>query len=161
MTSYFQQPLELGADIVMYSLTKYMNGHNDVLAGGLVINDSKIYDELKLIQVKFGLTCSPFDCFLVNRGIKTLPLRMKKHCENSIAVARYLEKHPKVVNVIHPALQSHPQHELAKKQSSGHCGLVIVQLSGTINEAKNFILNLKVFLSSDNLGTCTSFAVLP
>ncbi|XP_055298496.1 cystathionine gamma-lyase-like [Sitodiplosis mosellana] len=161
MTSYFQQPMQLGADIVMYSLTKYMNGHNDVLAGALVINDSKIYEDLKLIQVKFGLTCSPFDCFLVNRGLKTLPLRMNKHCENGTAVARYLEKHPKVVKVIHPGLPSHPQYELAKKQSSGYCGLVVVQLSGTINEATKFIHNLKVFLSSDSFGTCTSFAVLP
>lgn len=161
ITSYFQQPLELGADIVMYSLTKYMNGHNDVLAGALVINDSKIYEELKLIQVKFGLACSPFDCFLVNRGLKTLPLRMKKHCENSTAVARYLENHPKVVKVIHPALESHPHYELAKKQSSGHCGLVVVQLKGTISEATKFIQNLKVFLSSDSFGTCTSFAVIP
>lgn len=161
MTSYFQQPLQLGADIVMYSLTKYMNGHNDVLAGAIVTDDSKIYEELKLIQVKFGLTCSPFDCFLVNRGVKTLSLRMNKHCENSMAVARYLEKHPKVVKVIHPGLPSHPQYELAKRQSTGHCGLVVVQLSGTLVEATEFIKNLKVFLSSDSLGTCTSFAVIP
>lgn len=161
LTSYFQRPLELGADLVMYSLTKYMNGHNDVLAGALVTNNSKLYDELKLIQVKHGLTCSPFDCYLVNRGLKTLSLRMDKHCENSLAVAQYLEKHQKVLKVSHPGLPSHPQYELAKKQSSGHSGMIVIQLLGTVNEAKKFILNLRVFMSSDSLGTCTSFAVLP
>lgn len=161
LTSYFQRPLELGADLVMYSLTKYMNGHNDVLAGALVTNNSKLYDELKLIQVKHGLTCSPFDCYLVNRGIKTLSLRMDKHCENSAAVARFLEKHPKVLKVVHPGLSSHPQHVLAQKQSTGHSGMMVIQLHGSVNEAKKFILNLRVFMSSDSLGTCTSFAVLP
>lgn len=161
MTSYFQRPLELGADMVMYSLTKYMNGHNDVLAGALVTSNTQLYEDLKLIQVKHGLTCSPFDCYLVNRGIKTLALRMQKHCENSTAVARHLEKHPNVLNVVHPGLTSHPQHELAKKQSSGHCGMLVVLLRGTIKEAKKFILHLQVFKSSDSLGTCTSFAVLP
>lgn len=102
LTSYFQRPLELGADLVMYSLTKYMNGHNDVLAGALVTNNSKLFEELKLIQVKHDLTCSPFDCYLVNRGIKTLGLRMDKHCQNSLAVARFLEKHPKVLKVCIP-----------------------------------------------------------
>lgn len=161
MTSYFQRPLNLGADIVMYSLTKYMNGHNDVLAGALVLNNSELYEELKLIQVKHGLICAPFDCYLVNRGLKTLALRMSKHCENSITVAKYLEKHPKVLKVIHPGLTSHPQFELAKKQSSGHCGMILVQLNGSLNEVKKFILSLRVFVSSDSLGTYTSFAVLP
>lgn len=160
LTSYFQRPLDLGADIVMYSLTKYMNGHNDVLAGALVLNDSIIYEDLKLIQVKYGLTCSPFDCFLVNRGIKTLPLRMNKHCENSTAIAKFLQKQPYVLKVIHPALPSHPQHELARNQSTGHSGLLIVQLKGTVNEAKKFILNLNIFKSSDSLGSFTSFAVI-
>lgn len=161
MTSYFQRPLDLRADIVMYSLTKYMNGHNDVLAGALVTNDNVLYEALKLIQVKHGLTCAPFDCYLVNRGLKTLALRMQKHCENSIAVAQYLEKHSKVLKVIHPGLSSHPQYELAKKQSTGHCGIVLVQIDGTIVHVKKFILSLRVFVSSDSLGTCTSFAVIP
>lgn len=161
LTSYFQRPLDLGADIVMYSLTKYMNGHNDVLAGALVLNDSHIYDQLNHIQVKYGLACSPFDCFLINRSIKTLAIRMNKHCENSTTVANFLENHPNVLKVIHPALSSHPQHELAKKQSSGNCGLVIVQLKGTVKEATKFILNLRVFKSSDSFGSFTSFAVIP
>ncbi len=148
LTSYFQRPLDLGADIVMYSLTKYMNGHNDVSAGALILNDTELYKDLKLIQVKHGLICSPFDCYLVNRGLKTLALRMAKHCENSTAIAKYLEKHPKVLKVVHPALKSHPQYELAKEQSSGHSGMVLVQLNGSLNEVKKFILSLRVFLSS-------------
>lgn len=161
LTSYFQRPLDLGADIVMYSLTKYMNGHNDVFAGALVMNDSNIYERLKLIQVNHGLICAPFDCYLINRGLKTLALRMKKHCENGLAVARFLESHPKVLRVSHPGLSTHPQYELAKMQSTGHCGLVVIQLNGTTDEAKKFILNLRVFLSSDSLGSFTSFAVIP
>lgn len=161
LTSYFQRPLDLGADVVMYSLTKYMNGHNDVLAGALVMNNPANYEKLKLIQVEHGLTCSPFDCYLINRGLKTLPLRMDKHFQNGLAVAKFLEAHPKVLKVVHPSLASHPQHELAKKQSSGHCGLIVVQLDGTVDDAKKFILNLRVFLSSDSLGSFTSFAVIP
>lgn len=161
MTSYFQRPLDLGADVVMYSLTKYMNGHNDVLAGALVVKDTKLYEKLKLIQINHGLTCAPFDCYLINRGLKTLPLRMEKHFENGLAVARFLDSHPKVLKVIHPWLPSHQQHELAKMQSSGHCGLIVIQLDGTVDEAKKFILNLRVFLSSDSLGSFTSFAVIP
>lgn len=161
LTSYFQRPLELQADVVMYSLTKYMNGHNDVLAGALVVKDTKLYEKLKLIQVNHGLTCPPFDCYLINRGLKTLPLRMKQHFENGLAVAKFLEAHPRVLKVSHPWLQSHPQHELAKSQSSGHCGLIVIQLDGTVEEAKKFILNLRIFLSSDSLGSFTSFCVLP
>lgn len=161
LTSYFQRPLELGADIVAYSLTKYMNGHNDVLAGAVVVNNTNIYNDLKFIQSKYGLIVSPFDCYLINRGLKTLPLRMQKHCENGIAVARYLMMHPRVLKVVHTALPSHPQCELIRKQSSGHCGMLIIQLNGTIIEAKKFIQNLRLFLSSDSLGSFTSFSVLP
>ena len=161
LTSYFQRPLELGADIVAYSLTKYMNGHNDVMAGAVVVNSTKIYNDLKFIQSKYGLIVSPFDCYLINRGLKTLSLCMQKHCENGIGVAKYLATHPKVLKVVHTALPSHPQSELIEKQSSGHCGMLLIQLKGTIIEAKKFIRNLRIFLSSDSLGSFTSFAVLP
>ncbi|XP_055296739.1 cystathionine gamma-lyase-like [Sitodiplosis mosellana] len=113
LTSYFQRPLELGADIVAYSLTKYMNGHNDVMAGALVVNNTKIYNDLKFIQSKYGLIVSPFDCYLVNRGLKTLPLRMQKHCENGITVARYLTMHPKKCIV---EVRSACLHEQLKKK---------------------------------------------
>lgn len=161
LTSYFQRPLDLGADIVAYSLTKYMNGHNDVLAGAVIVNKIQLYDELKFIQSKYGLIISPFDCYLVNRGLKTLPLRMQKHCENGFAVARYLEAHEKVLKVIHTAMPSHAQYAITKKQASGHCGMVTIQLDGGFNEAKKFVQSLQLFLSSDSLGSFTSFAVLP
>lgn len=161
LTPYFQRPLDLGADIVTYSLTKYMNGHNDVMAGANIVNDKRLYDDLKFIQGKYGIMSSPFDCYLINRGLKTLPLRMQKHCENSTEVAKYLIMHSKVEKVNHTALPSHPQYELSKKQSSGHSGMLTVQLSGGFNEAKTFVQSLKYFLSSDSLGSFTSFAVLP
>lgn len=161
LTSYFQRPLHLGADIVVYSLTKYMNGHNDVLMGAIVLNDKNLYDKLRFIQTRYGLIPSPFDCYLVNRGLKTLPLRMDRHSENSLAVAKYLETHPKVVKVSHPGLVSHSQYKLSQNQSSGHSGLVSIQLEGTVNEAKKFVQSLHVFLSSESLGSFTSFAVLP
>lgn len=161
LTSYFQRPLELGADLVVYSLTKYMNGHNDVLAGAIVVNDKQIYDELEFIQTKYGLISSPYDCYLINRGLKTLPLRMKQHAENGLAVARYLETHPKVLKVIHPGLPSHPQFELAQRQGNRQCGMVAVQLSGTIDETKKFIQNLRIFLSSGSLGSYGSLAMIP
>lgn len=147
--------------MVMYSLTKYMNGHNDVTGGALVVNDDQIYEKLHFVQMKYGSSLSPFDCYLVNRGLKTLPLRMDKHCANVIAVARHLEKHPKVLRVFHPSLTSHPQHELAKKQSSGHCGLLSFRVNGTQTDAKNLITNCRVVKSSGSLGGYASFAMIP
>lgn len=161
LTPYFQRPLELGATIVVYSITKYMNGHNDVLAGSIALNDSSLFETLKTNQVYSGSILSPFDSFLTLRGLRTLVPRMKLHFENGLAVARYLESHPKVLKVHHPWLQSHPQHELAKKQSSGHSGLLSIHLEGTIIEAKKFILNLKIFQSCISLGGFSSFAAIP
>lgn len=161
LTPYFQRPLELGADIVVYSITKYMNGHNDVLAGSIALNDSTLFETLKTNQVYSGAILSPFESFLVNRSLKTLAPRMKLHSENGLAVARFLEAHPKVVKVYHPFLPSHPHHELAKRQSSGHSGLLSIQLKGTIDDAKKFILNMKVFQSCISLGGFSSFATIP
>lgn len=160
LTSYFQQPLKLGADIVMYSLAKYMNGHNDVLAGAINLNDSKIYKKLKVMQTKYGSILSPFDSFLANRGLKTLSLRMQKHSENGIAVARFMETQPNVVKVIHPALQSHPQYELAKKQSTGYSGIVTFQIKGGLKEAKCFVQNLRVFQSCSSFGSYASCVMI-
>lgn len=161
LTPYFQRPLELGATVVVYSITKFMNGHNDVLAGSIALNDSTLFETLKTNQVYSGSILSPFDSFLTLRSLRTLVPRMKLHFENGLAVARYLESHPKVLKVYHPWLQSHPQHELAKKQSSGHSGLLSIHLEGTINEAKKFILNLKIFQSCISLGGFSSFATIP
>lgn len=161
LTPYFQRPLELGADISMYSCTKYMNGHNNVLAGALMFNSTEFYDGLQMVQQKYGSILPAFDCSLLNRGLKTLSLRMEKHCENGIALARYLEKHPKVMSVSHPALPTHPHYELAKKQTTGHCGLFAFRISGTVNEAKKFIRYLRIFASSGSLGSISSFAMIP
>lgn len=161
MTAYYQRPLELGADVIFYSLTKYMNGHNDVLGGALVTNNSILHDNLKSDQISTGSLLSPFDCYLVNRGLKTLSLRMTRHCENALAVARHLESHPKIVKVTHPGLPSHPQYELAKKLGSNRCGIVLAQLRGTVTEAKNFIQNLRVFICSGSIGSFGSMILIP
>lgn len=160
-TPYFQLPLELGADITLYSLTKYMNGHTDVLGGALILNDDKIYERLSFHQTHYGSVLSPFDCYLVNRGLKTLSLRMQKHYESGLAVAKFLEKHPNVVGVSHPFSPSHPHYELAKKQSTGHCGMVTFHLKGTLDHAKKFIQSLRVFTSSTSLGSFDSMAIIP
>lgn len=161
MTSYFQRPLELGADVNFYSLTKYMNGHNDVLGGALVTNNLTLHDRLKSNQISTGSLLSPFDCYLVNRGLKTLSLRMTRHCENALAVARYLESHPKIVKVIHPGLPSHPQYELAKKLGSNRGGIVLAELRGTVIEAKKLIQNLRVFICSGSIGSFGSMILIP
>ena len=161
LTPYFQRPLELGADVVMYSLTKYMNGHNDVSGGALIVNNDEIYEKLNFVQTGNGSVLSPFDCYLINRGLKTLPLRMDKHCKNGIEIARYLEKHPKVLKVFHPALVSHPQYEFAKKQSSGHCGVLSFHLNGTQTDAKNLIKSFRVIKSSTSLGGTSTYATIP
>lgn len=161
LTPYFQKPLDFGADITMYSMTKYMNGHNDVLGGALLLNDDQIYEKLNYYQSHYGSVLSPFDCYLVNRGLKTLALRMTKHNENALAIVQYLVKHPNVKGVAHPSLPSHPQHELARKQSTGYGGMVSFHINGTMEDAKNFILNLRVVASSGSLGCCQSFAMIP
>lgn len=160
LTSYFQRLLEFGADIVMYSLTKYMNGHNDVLAGALVLNDTDIYRKLKIVQTKYGSVLSPFESFLAIRGLKTLPLRMQRHSENGIAIAHFLETQANVLSVIHPALASHPQYELAKKQSSGYSGIVTFQINGGLNESKRFVQNLRLFQCCGSLGSCGSYVMI-
>lgn len=161
LTPYFQKPLDLGADVVMYSLSKYMNGHNDVVGGALIVNDDHLHEQLNLVQTSNGSVLSPFDCYLVNRGLKTLALRMDKHSANGLALAQYLEKHPKVLKVFHPSLASHPQHELAKKQSSGHCGMLTFHLKGTQADAKNLITNFRVMKSSASLGGYSTYATIP
>lgn len=161
LTPYFQRPLNLGADIVIYSLTKYMNGHNDVIMGALILNNEKLYDRLRFIQTNYGLVPSSFDCYLVNRGLKTLSLRMDRHSENGLVIAKYLENHPHVIKVNHPGLPSHPQYQLSKEQSSGNCGLLSFQIDGTINEAKKLIENLRVFASSASLGSFGSYVMIP
>jgi len=161
MSAYFQKPLKLGADVVMHSLTKYMNGHSDVVMGAIATSNREIYEKMKYLQNSLGAVPSPFDSFLVNRGLKTLHLRMERHMENGLAVAKFLENHKAVEKVIYPGLESHPQYELAKKQCSGSSGMVSFYLKGSLNEAQKFIKNLKLFMLAESLGSVESLAEIP
>jgi len=161
LSSYFQRPLELGADIVMHSLTKYMNGHTDVIMGAAMTNSEDLHNRLRFLQNAIGPVPSPFDCYLVNRSLKTLHIRMRTHMENGLAVARFLETHPCVERVIHPGLPSHPQHELAKRQCYGHSGMLSFYIKGGLDESKAFFKNLKIFTLAESLGGYESLAELP
>jgi cystathionine gamma-lyase len=160
-TPYFQRPLELGADVVLYSLSKYMNGHSDVIMGALVVNDTELYDRLAYIQNSCGIMSSPFDCYLVNRGLKTLHVRMKEHMKNGLAVAKFLEQHPLVEQVLHPGLPSHPQHKVALSQASGFSGMLSFYIKGGIGEATRFLQAIKVFCLAESLGGFESLADHP
>lgn len=158
-TCYFQRPLDLGADAVAYSLTKFMNGHNDVVMGSIATNDVALYEKLKLTQNITGIIPSPFDCYMVLRSLKTLSLRMEKHSDNALNIARFLEKHPRVSGVLHPGLPSHPQHQLAMAQSYGHSGSFCFYIKdGTLEMTRTFLKSLKVFMWADSLGGCESLA---
>lgn len=161
LSAYLQRPLDLGADVVMYSLTKYMNGHSDVIMGAAIMNDEALYTKLKFLQNAAGIVPSPFDCYLVNRSLKTLALRMERHKSNSLAIAKYLEKHPKVERVLHPGLPSHPQHELAKKQTFGHSGIMSFYIKGGMKESTIFLQSLEVFTLAESLGGYESLAEVP
>jgi len=161
LTSYFQRPLELGADLVIYSLTKYMNGHSDVIMGAAITNNEDLHNKLRFLQNASGIVPSPFDCYQVNRGLKTLAIRMEQHSKSSLIVAKYLESHPFVEKVLHPGLPSHPQHELALRQTYGHSGIMSFYIKGGINESKKFLQTIKVFTLAESLGGYESLAELP
>ncbi|XP_064575607.1 cystathionine gamma-lyase-like [Zonotrichia leucophrys gambelii] len=161
MSPYFQRPLALGADICMSSATKYMNGHSDVLMGLVSVNREDLYKRLKVLQYSLGAVPSPFDCFLCNRGLKTLHIRMKLHFHNGLAVAKFLESHPSVEKVIYPGLPSHPQYEVMKKQCAGCPGMVTMYIKGKKENACAFLRNLKVFSLAESLGGFESLAEHP
>jgi cystathionine gamma-lyase len=162
LSAYLQRPLDLGADIVMYSLTKYMNGHSDVVMGSISTNNEELYEKLKFLQNATGIVPSPFDCYLVNRSLKTLSLRMERHGKSSMAVAKFLESHPKVRKVLHPGLPSHPQHNIAKKQCFGHSGIMSFYLAdANLDKSTKFLQSLKIFTLAESLGGYESLAELP
>ncbi|XP_065410107.1 cystathionine gamma-lyase isoform X1 [Chrysemys picta bellii] len=161
MSAYFQRPLSLGADICMYSATKYMNGHSDVVMGLVSVNCDDLYERLKFLQNALGAVPSPFDCYLCNRGLKTLQIRMKQHFYNALAVAQYLESNPRVEKVIYPGLPSHPQHELMKRQSTGCPGMVTFYIKGNLEHSEIFLKNLKLFALAESLGGYESLAEHP
>jgi len=161
MSSYFQNPLELGADAVMHSATKYMNGHTDVVMGLVATNNEAVHDGLRFLQNAIGPVPSPFDCYLVNRSLKTLAVRMRQHGQSGLAVAQYLEQHPAVERVLHPGLPSHPQHELHKRQTSGSSGMLSFYIRGGLTESKAFLQALKLVTLAESLGGYESLAELP
>lgn len=161
MSPYFQKPLGLGADIVAHSTTKYLNGHSDSIGGAIMLSNDEIYEKLKFNQNAMGPILSPFDSYLVARGIKTLALRMERHNENALKIAEYLEKHENVARVYYPGLKSHPQHELAKKQMSGFGGMLSFEIKGSLKQAKKFLESLRVFLLAESLGGVESLIEHP
>jgi cystathionine gamma-lyase len=161
VTPYFQRPLNFGADLVIHSISKYINGHTDVIMGVTITNNEGIYKKLKFLQTVMGIVPAPFDCYQVTRSIKTLALRMKQHMKNSLEVGQFLEKHPKVEKVLHPGLPSHPQHELFKKQSSGCSGMLSFYLKGGLAESKKFFDSLETFTLAGSLGGYESLVELP
>ncbi|WP_373059624.1 cystathionine gamma-synthase [Zunongwangia sp. H14] len=161
-TPYLQQPLDLGADIVMHSATKYLGGHSDVVMGSLVVKNEKLAEKLYFIQNASGAVCGPQDSFLVLRGIKTLHLRMQRHCENGEAVARFLKDHQKVDKVYWPGFEDHPNHEIAKKQMKGFGGMIsFTTAENTLKSAVRVVENLKVFTLAESLGGVESLAGHP
>ena len=152
-TPYLQNPLDLGADIVMHSVTKYLGGHSDVVMGALVTSENEIAKEIYRIQNSSGAIAGPMDCFLVLRGIKTLHLRMEKHCENGARVARFLESHPSVDKVYWPGLEKHSNHNIAKEQMRGFGGMISFTLVGNnIEDALKLVKNVKLFALAESLG---------
>jgi len=161
-TPYLQRPLDLGADIVMHSATKYIGGHSDLVMGALVVKDQEIADKLYFIQNASGAICGPMDSFLALRGIKTLHVRMQRHCENGKAVAEYLAQHEAVENVYWPGFESHPNHDVAKKQMDDFGGMISFTTKGNnYDKAIRIVENLKVFTLAESLGGVESLAGHP
>ncbi len=151
MSPYFQRPLELGADIVIHSTTKYLNGHSDGVGGAVILNDADLAARLKFIQNAAGAILGPFDSWLVLRGVKTLAVRMERHNSNGLAVARHLDGHPKVKKVHYPGLPSHPQYELAKKQMTGFGGMLAFE-TGSLENARTVLKSVRLCSLAESLG---------
>jgi cystathionine gamma-lyase len=159
---WVQRPLEHGFDMVMHSATKYLNGHSDIVGGIIVVGDRpELRERMTFLQNAVGAVASPFDSFLALRGLKTLALRMERHCRNAAAVAAWLEKHPKVARVHYPGLKSHPQHALAQRQMHGFGGMVTAILKGTLADARRFLERCQIFALAESLGGVESLIEHP
>ncbi len=156
-----QQPLALGADVVVHSTTKYIGGHSDVIGGAVVTSDKHIYEQLKFLQNAVGAVPGPMDCFLTLRGIKTLALRMERHSANALHIARLLEDHPRVAQVLYPGLDSHPQYELATRQMKDYGGMISFILEGTADEARKLTTHTRLFALAESLGGVESLIEHP
>ena len=156
-----QRPLELGADIVMHSATKYLNGHSDVVGGVVAVRDAALAEQLAFLQNSIGAVAGPFDSFLALRGVKTLALRMERHNANALEIARWLEGQPAVERVIYPGLESHPQHALAQRQMAGGGGIVSFDIAGGLQAARRFLENTRLFTLAESLGGVESLVNHP
>lgn len=161
MSPYFQKPMELGADIVVHSATKYIGGHSDMVGGVAVMNDPKLAERTQFLSNSMGGIQGPFDSFLALRSLKTLPIRMKAHAENAMKIADFLEAHPMVEKVVYPGLKSHPQHALAKEQMSGFGGMITFFIKGGFDSAKKFLESVQVFALAESLGGVESLIEHP
>jgi cystathionine gamma-synthase len=161
LTPYLQRPFSLGADIVVHSTTKYLNGHSDVVGGAVLSNSPDLDEKVKFLVNTLGTCAQPFDCWLVLRGIKTLVPRMKEHERNARIVAEFLHTHPKVKRVFYPGLESHPQHELARRQQSGFGGMVSFELEGGIAEVEHVLRSTRIFALAESLGGVESLIEHP
>jgi len=160
-TPFFQRPFELGADLIIHSVTKYLAGHSDLIQGAVIARDAAIFEPVGFLQNALGGTPSPFDCWLTLRGLRTLELRMLRHAENAIAVADALSKHPRVKHVYFPGLPSHPGHDIARRQMTGFGGMVSFEIDGTPAEASKFVSSLKYFALGESLGGVRALVCLP
>ncbi len=161
MSPCLQNPLKLGADIVVHSMTKYLGGHSDVVGGGIVTSNLETYSRLKFIQNAVGGVPSPFDCWLILRGIKTLEVRMERHCSNAQRIAEFLSHHAKIARVIYPGLKNHPQHVLAGQQMRGYGGMVSFEVKGGLKAAKHVAESLKIISLGESLGGVESLLEHP
>lgn len=161
-TPFLQNPLDLGADVVVHSITKYLGGHSDVVMGALILNDNQLAERLYFLQNSCGAVPGPQDCFLVLRGVKTLHLRMERHCYNAGKIAEFLQSHPKVAKVNYPGLEDHPSHEIAKKQMRGFGGMISFTTEGDrFEDAKKVISSTKIFYLAESLGGVESLCGHP
>lgn len=161
LSPYFLNPLSLGIDMVLHSTTKYINGHSDVVGGAIIVNGDDLAQQVYFHQNAMGICQAPHDCFLVLRGLKTLALRMEAHNRNALAIARWLEAHPKIEAVLHPGLTSHPQHELAVSQARGFGGTFSFRVKGGQEEAFRLLEHLKLFILAESLGGVESLIEHP
>ena len=160
-TPYLQQPLSLGADIVIHSATKYLNGHSDIVNGIVVVKNAELAEQMAFIQNSVGSVCSPFDSFLVLRALKTLGIRMERHCQNAQIIAEFLQAHPKVNRVIYPGLKDHPHHQIASAQMKAAGGMISVELKGNLNSTVQFLEQTKLFALAESLGGVESLIEHP
>ena len=158
---YCQNPLQFGVDAVWHSTTKYLGGHSDVIGGVVMTNQASLKNDLDFARKSLGLNPSPFDAWLITRGVKTLAVRMKQHQENAMAIARFLEKHPKVKKVYYPGLESHPSHDIAKKQMHGYSGMLSAEFNLSVEETKKLISSFKLFSLAESLGGVGSLVSHP